>query len=157
MSNVNEISKRADYYYFSAKTAQDAQLKTYFDTVIKQIASYAHSGLVSTKHLISKPGYTNSTGLKEFLQVLPEIQKICSEAKIEWADQTLSRLGSYIGRAAFFASSGNAGTGYDSLTAAKVDQYTPPNWYINQIDSLHRSLKDHMQQNKGKTKPLANT
>lgn len=158
MSNVNKISKLADSYYLSAKTAQDNQLRAYFDTVMKQIASYAHACLTSTKHLISKPEHANSTGLKELLQVAPEIQTVCSQAKFEYADQALNSLNTFIGRGSFFSSTGNAGTGYDPSTSAKVEGYTPPGWYMNQMNTLYHSLKDRMQQSKVKpTAPLANT
>jgi len=141
MTNVNKILKLADSYYSFNKKAQDTQFNQYFTNAMQQMARLADWGLISVKHLTSQPKYANVKSLQTLEQSFTLISQKSKTAQPKFSKQAIDGLEGVIAHASFLSSKGNAGTGYEAVTSTKIDEYTPPSFYVASIDKIFRSLK----------------
>lgn len=151
MSNIKHLTKLAESYHLKAVAQQQQKLDQYFTTVSQNIAELATSLVASVKHLLSKPKYQASINLRTIKDSANRLASLANNAVAENADNTLKQYNDLIGGMTFYASSNNAGTGYDPITNIREDGYTEPAYYINNIDTLYRQL-----QNKYKEQQIPN-
>lgn len=134
MANVKHIIRLAESFH---KMAIDA----YFDAMMKRICSFATWGLASVKHMLAQPKYSKAPGLLAMQEKMPELLTACQQAKAEAPGHFLQHADAIMEGLTFYTSRGNAGTGMDEATQAKVDGYTPPAWYISNIQKMLGDLK----------------
>jgi len=140
MVKTNQIMKMADCYY---KSAEDQ----YFSSMVKRIATYASSGLLSVKNLMAKPKYAKSPGLQAIQSKLPLLIGLCNQINTQETMNFIQRAGEIVGEMSFYTSRGNAGTGLDPVTLVKDGGYTPPAWYVDTINGMVQNLKQRYSDN----------
>lgn len=148
MADINHLVKLSQQYQQLATLAQQNKASQYTDSVIQQMVGLANGGIVATKHLLSLPQYRHSTGLSAMKEKLPQVVQMLNSYGPSSGDAFFSSLGTILDGISFYTSKGNAGTGYDPITAISDQGYTAPAYYVSTLLGLMEKLKASQQQTK---------
>lgn len=136
----DRISKLANLYHQKAVVSQRNKFAQYANATVSKMKGLADGGVIATNHLLNNPKYHTSPGLSILKQKLPEVSRMLSSFNPN-NDNFYTSLQSALEGMTFYTSPGNAGTGYDPVTAISDSGYTAPAYYVQNIKNLFDTLK----------------
>lgn len=111
-----------------------------FDAVLASMKQFANGAIIATKHLLSKPRYTKSTGLAAINAKMPALVSALQSTNMGNATEMLPKMKNIIEEMSFYTLHANIGTGYDPMTNIREDGYSAPSYYINVLFVLFEKL-----------------
>jgi hypothetical protein len=115
-----------------------------FSRLLSQMKIDTNAALAATNKLLALPQFQQSSGLKGFKRLLPQLAAALNS--IEGPDsQAVSLAENFLEGLKFFSDPGNAGSGYDPQTHAKVSDGTSPGHFVDNLIGLSDQLKTTME------------
>jgi hypothetical protein len=115
-----------------------------FARILTQMKMDTSAAVAATNKLLAMPQFQQSTGLKGFKRLLPQLDAALNS--IEGPNsEAISLAQNYLEGLKFFSDPGNAGMGYDPQTHAKIQDGTSPGHFVDNLIGLSDQLKTTLE------------
>jgi hypothetical protein len=145
MANINHLLKQADIFYLHTLYAQDKQLEQYARAIVNEMLGLANGAVVAVRHAQSSTEHKNSPGLSAISERMPQVVRLLRSFGSDSGESFIASLGTLLDGLSFYTSSSNAGTGQDIATTVSSEGYTPPAYYVKNLQDLLGKLKGAMK------------